>query len=209
MVEPFLRFQYVGGTWALGAYKKEYPSIARYSILHHPYRRKGIPELVDADNYVEIGTGHTLLKRSSILEVGGFPDLKSKEDVDLTYRVAKAGYTFVYVKDCEVYHLHATTFRGFVKKYERDINAGLNEKRNSDGESSGHGGGNSGAILVLHVKYALYILLHYYHGIVKDRDLAWLWHPVICFLQNLLIGVQILLKFKLMKGRKNPKTSNE
>ncbi|MCC4770982.1 glycosyltransferase [Methanosarcina sp. DH2] len=201
MVEPFLKSTRVGGTWALGAYKKEYPSIARYSILQHPYRRNGIPELVDANNYVEIGTGHTLLKRSAILEVGGFPDFKSKEDVDLTCRIAKAGYTFVYVKNCEVYHLHATTFRGFVKKYERDIKAGLKEKRDSGGENSCNSGGSSGAIPFFMSNMLIYPTVLALYSIIKDRDLAWLWHPVVCS-AKLIIVARSFLKIKLMKSGK-------
>lgn len=205
MVEPFLNSKNVGGTWTLGAYKKEYPGIARYSILQHPYRRKEIPEFVGADNYVEIGTGHTLLKRSAILEVGGFPDLKAKEDVYVTVRMVKAGYTFVYVENSEVYHLHTTTFRGFVKKYERDINASLKEKIDNGGESSRNGGGSSGAIPFFVSNMLIYPSALAIYGIVKDRDLAWLWHPVICS-AKLVIVSRSFLKFKLMKGRKNPKT---
>jgi glycosyltransferase involved in cell wall biosynthesis len=194
MVTPFLKSPQVGGTWALGAFKKEYPSIARYSILQHPYRRNGIPELVGADNYIEIGTGHTLLKRNSILEVGGFPDYKSREDVDLTYRIAKAGYTFVYVKNCEVYHLHVTTFRDFVKKYERDIKASLKE-------NSGNSGGSSSAIPFFMSNMLIYPAALALYGIIKDRDLAWLWHPVICS-AKLVIVARSFLKIKLMKSGK-------
>lgn len=200
MVEPFLKSKNVGGTWALGAYKTEYPSIARYSILQHPYRRKEIPELVNAGNYVEIGTGHTLLKKSSILEVGGFPDFNSKEDVDLTCRIAKAGYTFVHVKNCEVYHLHATTFRGFMKKYERDIIVGLNGKIDNGRESCGNGGGGSGSIPFLMSNALIYPAVLALYGIIKDRDPAWLWHPVICS-AKLVIVSRSFLKIKLMKDR--------
>jgi len=201
MIEPFIKSEHVGGTWTLGAYKKEYPGIARYSILQHPYRFKKIPEYVNADNYIEIGTGHTLLKRSAILKAGGFPDLKSKEDVDLTCRIVKAGYTFVHVKNCEVYHFHATTFRGFMKKYERDINESLNGKSDSNRESCGNDGGGSGAIPFFLSNALIYPVFLSLYGIIKDRDLAWLWHPVVCS-AKLVIVARSFLKIKLMKSGK-------
>ncbi|WP_269851229.1 glycosyltransferase [Methanosarcina horonobensis] len=153
--------------------KKEYPSIARYSILQHPYRRKGVSKFIGSENYLAIGTGHTLLKRNAIIDVGGFPDLKAKEDVDLTYRIVKAGYVLVHVEDCEVYHLHATTFRGFMKKYERDINAGLDGNKGDDR-------GSSSAISFLVSNSFIYPTGLALYGIIKDRDLAWFWHPLVC-----------------------------
>ncbi len=193
MIEPFLKYKNVGGTWALGNYKTEYPSIARYSILQHPYRRKKIPEFVGVDNYIGIGTGHTLIKKSAILDVGGFPDLKAREDVDLTFRMVKAGYTFFYVENCEVYHLHATTFHNFINKYQRDINAGLSEQRDNNEESSG-------AISFFISNALIYPVALAFYGAIKDRDLAWLWHPVICS-AKLVIVARSFMKFKLMKSR--------
>ncbi|WP_440947239.1 glycosyltransferase [Methanosarcina sp. T3] len=200
MVDPFLKYKNLGGTWVLGAYKKDYPSLARYSILQHPYRRKKIPKLISDENYIEIGTGHTLLKKSAILDAGGFLDLKAKEDINLTYKMVKAGYTFFYVENSGVYHLHATTFKGYMKKYERDINVSLNEK---EGDSRGSNSrGSTGAIsfiisntLILPTGLALY-------GVIKDRDLAWSWHPLICT-GKLVMVARSFLKLKFVKNRKN------
>jgi len=196
MVEPFLESKNVAGTWALGAYKRNYPSIARYSILQHPYRRKKISKFIGDENYLAIGTGHTLLKRNAILDAGGFPDLKAKEDVYLTYRIVKAGYTLVHVENCDVYHLHATTFRVYMKKYERDINAGLTEKEEND---KGSGSAISFIIsnsIICPTGLALY-------GVIKDRDLAWLWHPFVCS-AKLAIAARSFLKFELINSKKSP-----
>lgn len=187
MVRPFLGDEKVAGTWTLGAYKKNYPSIARYSILSNPYRQTKLPPVIDRENYWPVGTGHILLKKKAILEVGGFRDLKAGEDVDLTQRIIERGYKLVYVNGCEVYHLHAPNLKQFLKKYKRDVKSTL-----SYGPKTLRGVSSGNSMKFLFSNLLIYPIYASVRGFRKDRDIAWFWHPAICLAKYFIVAKSIL-----------------
>ncbi len=157
----------VAGVWALGTYKKEYPSITRYTILSFWAFTEGIPWIVGAQNYYPVGCGHIILKKSVISEVGGFKPLKAGEDVDLTRRICNAGYVLS-LTTSSVYHLHAENFKQYMAKYKRDVSCSI--------ESSSQGKGHFIKFVLGNVVFSIPAALL---GLISDRDIAWLWHPVI------------------------------
>lgn len=175
----------IAGTWVLGAFSKSDPSLMRYSILSNPNRGK-VPELVGYENYIPIGTGHTLIRRDKILQVGGFKDIPGGEDIDLTYELVKKGYKFRYIYKNEVYHYHVTSLKQKIRKMWRNMIGGLDSEAWKREYVSTK---KMDAILGLTIIYPLF------YGIfktIRSGDSAWLWHPVISFLKVIVGGVGIL-----------------
>jgi glycosyltransferase involved in cell wall biosynthesis len=57
-------------------------------------------------------------KREVLLQVGGFDTffpINAGEDVDLGYRIRKAGYKLYYIPDAKVYHQHSDTERSLLR----------------------------------------------------------------------------------------------
>lgn len=183
--------QEIVGTWVLGTFSKSDPSLMRYSILSNPNRGK-VPELVGYENYIPIGTGHTIIRKNKILEVGGFKDILGGEDVDLTYELVKRGYKFRYIFGSEVYHYHVTSLGEKIKKMWRNIKGGINSDVWKKEYISNK---KMEAILGLTIIYPLF------NGVfnaIKSRDSAWLWHPVISFLK-VMVSVAGVLYVKIIK----------
>jgi len=99
----------IAGTWVLGKCDRSCSSIMRYSILSHPLRNHE-PLIVNLENYIPIGTGHTIIRKKIIEQVGGFKDLQSAEDIEITYLIVKLGYKFKYMYGNEVLHYHVASF---------------------------------------------------------------------------------------------------
>lgn len=92
--------------WTLGAFHRNDPVIMRYSILSNPYHEKMVP-----------GTGHTAIRKSAIIQAGGFHDLPGGEDKDLINRLSGK---FIYMPNLGVYHYHALTLSKFLWKHYRN-----------------------------------------------------------------------------------------
>jgi len=171
----------VAGTWVLGKYRKEDLGIMRYSILSHPLRGHE-PPIVGKENYVPIGTGHTIIRKDLINNVGGFRDIKAAEDIELTYSLVNAGYVFRYMPGNEVVHYHVTSLRQLINKMRRNITGGINSpvwisehlKRN-----------RKDIVMELSMLYPVYFALTM---MMKDRDIAWFWHPVIILSKYIVAG---------------------
>ena len=166
----------IAGTWVLGKYNKNDSSIMRYSILSHPLRGHE-PLIVGKQNYIPIGTGHTLIKKDIIETVGGFKDIPASEDVELTYSIVEKGYYFRYIPGNEVIHYHITSLRQMIKKIQRNITGGLNSPVwKSEYMERNH----------LNVIKDLSFIYPLYNAItmaIKDRDIAWMWHPIIILIK--------------------------
>jgi glycosyltransferase involved in cell wall biosynthesis len=167
----------IGGVWMLGLYKDDYPSIARYSIISHPMWKAEVQELTTYENYIPFG-GSMVLRKEAILKVGGVNPLEACEDLDLTKRICDAGYTFIHSKN-SVYHLHVKTFNDYMKKYNRDITATLS-------------GGRKVNKLAFIKNNTIMPIIDCVDGLISDRDVAWLWHPVICYYKNIAVLKKLL-----------------
>lgn len=116
MVKPIINFipcECVAGTQTLSKNRPDDPCILKH--LHNSFEYKNT--VIDIDNYEIVGTGHCLIKRKCIEEVGGFRDIMSHEDIDLTKKIMQKGYKFVYLKEEKVYHYHVDSFCHYIKKH--------------------------------------------------------------------------------------------
>lgn len=63
-------------------------------------------------------TANAAFRRETLLKVGGFdPQLKTAEDVDLTYRISQAGYELWFEPGAKVVHHHRSTLKGLLKQW--------------------------------------------------------------------------------------------
>ena len=92
-------------THTLGTFLPEDPMVMRYAVLSRPYTEGMAP-----------GTGHTLVRKSAILEAGNFSDVPGCEDRLL---FDKMDGKFVFMPGLEVRHFHAVTIGGFLTKQLR------------------------------------------------------------------------------------------
>lgn len=187
MIAPFedKKNTNLAATFAIGTYKKEYPAIARYDILNFWRTKPFIPLIVTDKVYFPVGCAHVVFKKSVINAIGGFKPLKAGEDIDLTKRICEAGYDLWYQK-IPVYHLHARTLKQYISKYKRDISSTLV----TEGEKSNY--------LNFVVNNALLPAPVTFLGLLNDRDLAWLWHPVISY-YKCFIALKSLIKFRVCR----------
>ena len=187
MVAPFedKKNTNLAATFAMGAYRKEYPAIARYDILNFWSTKPFIPLIVTDKVYFPVGCAHVVFKKSVINAIGGFKPLRAGEDIDLTKRICEAGYDLWYQK-LPVYHLHAKTLKQYISKYKRDISSTLV----TEGEKPNY--------LKFVVNKALLPVPVTLLGLLNDRDLAWLWHPVISY-YKCFIALKSLIKFRVCR----------
>jgi glycosyltransferase involved in cell wall biosynthesis len=107
----------IAGVFGLGLYDKSLPSHVRLMIATGP---RNPPSIVSVDDNYPVGTGHTMILRSVILEVGGFrKDLRRGQDFELTNRIVSAGYCFIYDKNLDSYHIYSQNWFGLLKKMLR------------------------------------------------------------------------------------------
>ena len=182
MMKPFFQ-KTTAVTWTMGDYKATYPSIARYTILSDRSSNGRLPTAVTARNYMPVGMGHTVVRKSVIDEVGGFKDMVAAEDIYLTKEIVNAGHSLVHV-DANVYHLHATSYDSYMRKYQRNVAVTLGNISKGEEKKPNY------------VKFAIDNTIKPFGmcalGIVRDKDYAWLWHPVICY-SKCFIAVKSML----------------
>jgi glycosyltransferase involved in cell wall biosynthesis len=180
----------IAGTWTLGAFHKNDPSIMKYSILSNPLRGQ-IPGLVGRDNFKPIGTGHTVIRKREILVAGGFRDLPAAEDIDLIWRIAENGALFRYIAGVEVYHYHVTSFSQLIKKTGRNIGGGM---KSAAWQNTFLGRQNilrnsiAGAWNISVIGPFLFSISR----AVRDREWAWLWHPFVSFCNAITVARMVV-----------------
>ena len=96
-------------THTLGTYHENDPAIMRYSVLTFD------ESLLDSPTF-RPGTGHTLIRKSAILEGGNFKPVAACEDLLLTKTLKGK---FVYMPDLKLRHHHATTIKQYLWKQYR------------------------------------------------------------------------------------------
>jgi len=89
----------------LGTFHKDDPIVMRFALLTHPYKEG-----------FSAGTGHTLMRKSSILKYGNFKGVNGCEDRLLIDQMKGKQ---VYMPDLKVYHYHATTIPQYLNKWWR------------------------------------------------------------------------------------------
>jgi GT2 family glycosyltransferase len=120
-----------------------------------------------------VGTGHIIMRKQAILKVGGFKACMAGEDIDITRKITNNGFYLYNKENEEVYHLHCKTYREFMNKYRRDVCATLQAESNGEQPKN-----NRFTFAVENLVLPIFTCMS---GIKKDRDLAWLWHPIICY----------------------------
>lgn len=176
----------VAGAWTLGTYKNSYPNIAKYAIMETDFILGEIPEIVDKQHYITIGMGHTVLKKSLVFTAGGFKDMIAGEDRELSMNIVNMGYIFKYINH-RAFHLHATSYDSYMRKYARNLNAPVH----TEGASTEVQKPNYLRFImnfgILPIPVGLYR-----YAITGEK--AWLWHPVISYSKCLIVIKKLILK---------------
>ena len=94
---------------------------------HHPFRywtrEESGPfgELIVNREVTGVTAACSAMRRETFLEIGGFPEAlpSNFNDVDLCYKVGRAGYRTVWVANCELFHFESQTRDGAVQAWER------------------------------------------------------------------------------------------
>lgn len=103
----------IAGTQTLSKNKSTDPWILKH--LHSSFKYKN--NIIDINKYEIIGTGHCLIKKKIIDDIGGVPDVWSLEDITMTRKIMERGYKFLYLSEEKVYHYHVDSFWHYVKKH--------------------------------------------------------------------------------------------
>lgn len=200
MVAPFSDPN-VCGTLTSFRVCKTYPPISRCyhlmggdPIINFTYDLGNINSLViTKENYFP--TSAPLYRRQLILKEGNFkPFLPRLEDVDMTYRLARDGYKFVFVPNTYIHHLFADSFSSYIKKTFRRISMfikyqGLCEFKFMPKNRK------SRINLLKNMLYHMTLigaLIPIINGIRRNHDLAWLYYPIITLATILTFAIILL-----------------
>lgn len=127
MLSPFSD-QRVGGTQTLAKNRNSDPWPLKR--IHSSFEYKGT--VIDIGHYERVGASHILLRKSAVVEVGGFSDVNFGEDTDLTLRMMKAGYKFIYLRDQRCYHHHVDGWLDYGRKLLRNKKYSISESFTSN-----------------------------------------------------------------------------
>jgi glycosyltransferase involved in cell wall biosynthesis len=169
MIAPF-EDPGVAITHTLGTYHQHDPAIMRYAILATPYREGQRP-----------GTGHTLIRKSTILKYGNFQDVKGNEDRLL---IDKFTEKIVYMPDLRVYHYHATTLWQFLYKTWR-----VKCTSQEVGKINPHYYYNDRSASDHRERLIKYNTKQFFRALIGEEDPAWLLWPVVGFCQLMIFRV--------------------
>jgi len=115
MAEP-LSDPDIAGTQTLAKCHENDPWILKR--VHNSFEYKN--EFIDINHYEIVGTSHILIKKVCIEEVGGFRDIRSSEDLEVTKLIMRRGYKFQYMSQEKCYHYHVDGLWHYIKKRWRD-----------------------------------------------------------------------------------------
>ncbi len=123
MYQPFLVVRHntidgiqvndIAGVQTLAKNKDTDPEILKK--IHSRFEYKN--NIIDINHYEMVGTGHILIRKELIEQVGGFRDICSGEDLDVTIKIMMKVYKFIYLPSEKVYHYHVDSYYGYIKKY--------------------------------------------------------------------------------------------
>jgi GT2 family glycosyltransferase len=117
MSAPFDDLRVVGVKGALRT--DQHALIARLTQLEYDFRYERMARATAID-FVDTGAG--AYRRDILLEHGGFDPLytvPSAEDIDLSFRLARAGHLMVFAPDALVWHPHPASLRGYLVRKAR------------------------------------------------------------------------------------------
>jgi rhamnosyltransferase len=103
----------VAGVQTLAKCHENDPWILKH--LHNSFEYKN--KIISLNNYEMVGTGHCLIRKECIKEVGGFKDVNSFEDIGITRKIMETNLVFVYLPEEKVYHYHVTGIMQYIKKH--------------------------------------------------------------------------------------------
>ncbi len=103
----------IAGVQTLSKNRDTDPAILKK--IHSRFEYKN--NVIDINHYEPVGTGHILIRKKLIERVGGFRDIRSGEDLDVTIKIMMKGYKFIYLPEEKVYHYHVDDYWGYIKKY--------------------------------------------------------------------------------------------
>jgi glycosyltransferase involved in cell wall biosynthesis len=83
----------------------------KFDYLHHT---------IDKNSNEIVGTSHILIRKKLIEDVGGFRNIGSAEDLEVTKAIMERGYKFIYLSEEKCYHYHVDGLWHFIKKRWRD-----------------------------------------------------------------------------------------
>lgn len=115
MSEP-LQDETVAGVQTLAKSKDTDPAILKK--IHSSFEYKNT--VIDINHYEMVGTSHLLIRKDLIKKVGGFRDICSSEDLDVTKKIMKLGYKFIYLPTEKCYHYHVDNYWHYIKKEIRN-----------------------------------------------------------------------------------------
>lgn len=117
MTAPFADSQVIG---TKGVYRTRQRSlVARLVQLEYEYRYERMARFPTIDF---IDTYAAAYRRDVFRRAGGFPTeikIPSAEDVDLSFRLARAGYRLVFVPDAPVWHTHPSNLKSYLARKAR------------------------------------------------------------------------------------------
>ncbi len=114
MYKPFLQGDdEIAGVQTLSKNKDTDPAILKK--IHSRFEYKN--NVIDINHYEMVGTGHLLIRKVLIERIGGFRDIRSSEDIDVTIKIMMRGYKFIYLPSEKVYHYHVGGYWDYIKKY--------------------------------------------------------------------------------------------
>ncbi|MCK5602878.1 glycosyltransferase [Candidatus Pacearchaeota archaeon] len=115
MSEP-LQDGTVAGVQTLAKSKDTDPEILKK--IHSSFEYKNT--VIDINHYEIVGTSHILIRKDLIEKVGGFRDICSSEDLDVTKKIMKLGFKFIYLPSEKCYHYHVDNYWHYLRKEIRN-----------------------------------------------------------------------------------------
>lgn len=103
----------IAGTQTLAKCHENDPWILKH--LHNSFEYSD--RVIGMINYQMVGTGHCLIRKKCIEQIGGFRDINSSEDLDVTKKMMEANLVFIYLPTEKVYHYHVDGIKQYIKKH--------------------------------------------------------------------------------------------
>ncbi len=201
MVSPLLTDDLLAGTIPRIRIKRSHPPASRlYSLMEasplvsvaFSNARTLCTDKITEKTFFPFGGNGLMIKKKVILEAGNYRSIRGQEDVDLTFRVVKLGYYFRMMFNTNIYHLSHRTLRQLHRKsYSRMLSflnnySSLTYKFTPTAQK-----GNLVANVFLNV-FLLRSLIEVGYGYKRDKDMSWLYYPILFYYTFLMFGALIV-----------------
>lgn len=210
MVKPLMKDNpYVAGSFPIIWPKKDHPAISRcYALVQaNPIvafvfsTGKNVnSSVITKKNYFPMGGNGFLFRRDLVLKAGNFRPIPRQSDVDMTYRLIEQGYEFVFVPEAGIYHLSHKSFSDFLKKMYKRVSSFCRFSSLISFSFLPRREHKVGFLKkILYHLTVVGALFYACRGIQKEKDLAWLYYPIVSITTILLYGIVCILD---ERGRK-------